>query len=149
MEEAGAYWELLAASGTGVKEKGGASEVHHSFVNDGGESESNKQMKPCFKCGETGHWKKDCKKGSHGGDSKSTGGGKTAKKNQKDRASSKHKKFHCALHKGLPGTICNMWSCTGLKYTPYDDRVKLMRENGDCKMCCGNCPKGSCEAKYK
>ena len=24
-----------------------------------------------------------------------------------------------------------------------------MRENGDCELCCGDCPKGNCEAKYK
>ena len=149
LEEAGAYWELLAASGTGIKGKGGATQVHHSFFNDEGESESSKQTKPCFKCGETGHWKKDCRKGSMGGGSKATGGGQTAKKTQKHREAPKHKKYHCALHKGLPGRMCSTWSCTGLKYTPHGDRVKLMRENGDCEMCCGDCPKGSCEAKFK
>ena len=150
LEEAGAYWELLAASGTGVKGKGGATQVHHSFFNDGEDSESGKQSKPCFKCGETGHWKKDCKKGSPVGSSKSTGGGQAAKtKTQKNRTGPKHKKFHCALHKGLPGRMCSTWSCTGLKYTPFDERIKLMRENGDCEMCCGDCPKGNCEAKYK
>ena len=151
LEEAGAYWELLAASGTGVKGKGGATQVHHSFFNDGEEAESSKQSKPCFKCGEMGHWKRDCKKGNtNGGNSKSTGGGQAVKsKAQKDRASPKNKKFHCALHKGLPGRMCSTWSCTGLKYTPFDERVKLMRENGDCEMCCGDCPKGNCEAKFK
>ena len=79
LEEAGASWELMAASGTGVKGKGGTTQVHHSFFGDTEEIPSNKQDKPCFRCGETGHWKRDCIKGSPksgGTGSKSTGGGK-------------------------------------------------------------------------
>ena len=149
LEEAGNSWELMAASGTGSKGKAGT-QVHHSFFSEEDHASVEKSDKPCFKCGQTGHWKRDCPKGSPGRQSKSTGGGKVpGKQQQKDRPAPKHKKFHCALHKDSPGKGCSTWSCTGLKYTPFEERIKLLRANGDCELCCGDCPKGDCQAKYK
>ena len=149
LEEAGSSWELMAASGTGVKGKSGV-QVHHSFFNEEMGNDSDKSSKPCFKCGKTGHWKKDCTEGSPGRQSKSTGGGKpAASKTQKEREAPKHKKFHCALHKDAPGKFCYSWSCTALKYTPFEERLKLLRANGDCESCCGDCPRGNCQAKFK
>ena len=127
LEEAGASWELLAASGTGVKNKAGTAQVHVSLYNDG-EEDNSKQSKACFKCGETGHWRKDCPQKSPGNGNRSTGGGRSAtSKVSKDRKPPTHNKFHCALHKGLPGRGCSTWSCVALKYTPYEERVKLFR----------------------
>ena len=149
LEKAGSSWELLAASGTGAKGKGASSQVHHSFYGDDGEPD--KQSKPCFKCGETGHWKRDCTQGSKGGGAR-TGGGKsgtTVQKTTKDRQPPRNKKFHCALHKGAQGKNCFSWSCTALKYTPFEERIKLLRENGDCDLCCGDCPKNNCQSKTK
>ena len=150
LEEAGNSWELLAASGTGAKTKGGVTQVHHSFYNDGDDADSSKEGKPCFKCGESGHWKRDCPKASPNRGGKSTGGGKVVQaKNSKDRPVLKHKKFHCAFHKGAPGKNCSTWSCAAIKYTPYDERLKLLKSNGDCELCCGDCPKGNCQSKIR
>ena len=133
LEEAGNSWELLAASGTGMKSKGGVTQVHHSFYNDGEETDSSKDSKPCFKCGESGHWKRDCPKTSPGRNGKSTGGGKHAQtKVVKDRPALKYKKFYCAFHKGASGRACSTWSCAAMKYTPYDERMKILKANGDC-----------------
>ena len=149
LKKAGNSWELLAASGTGIKSKGGPTQVHHSFY---GEDSDQKQDKPCFKCGKLGHWKRDCQenspKGGNSGNSKDRRNS-TSAKTQKDRSAPRNKKFHCALHKGAPGRGCSSWSCTALKYTPYDERVKLLRENGDCELCAGDCPKNGCLSKIK
>ena len=152
LAEAGDSWELMAASGTGTKGKSGSTQVQHSFF---GESETvdSKQDKPCFKCGEKGHWKRDCTKGSPkggNGGNRSTGGGKAVNiKQQKDRQAPRNKKYHCAFHKGLPGRNCSSWSCAALKYSPVDERLKLLRENGDCESCCGDCLHGNCQSKNK
>ena len=147
LEDAGASWEPLAASGTGVKGKAGTAQVH-LFL--GEEEDSNRQSKPCFKCGEVGHWKRNCPQYSSNGAANSTGGSKGAVlKTPKERRPPIHKKFHCALHKGAPGRGCSTWSCVALKYTPFEERLKLMTENGDCSTCCGDCPANNCQAKVK
>ena len=124
--------------------------MHHSFFAEE-EATSIKQDKPCFKCGESGHWKRDCKKGSlkgSGSKYKFTGGGNTQQtKPQKDISPPKNKKFHCAYHKDLPGRACSTWSCTAMKYIPFEERMKLLKENGDCESCSGDCVKGSCQYK--
>ena len=30
-----------------------------------------------------------------------------------------------------------------------EDRIKLLKENGDCELCCSDCPKGRCQSKSK
>ena len=144
----------MASTGTGVKGKSGTFQVHHSFYGD--ETDS-KQDKSCFKCGQSGHWKRNCPQSSPKGQNQNlnTGGGRssrsgsTGSKQQKDRLPPRNKKFHCALHKGTPGKGCYSWSCTALKYQPYEERIKLLRENGDCEHCAGDCPKNQCLSKVK
>ena len=72
LEKAGSSWELLASSGTGVKGKGGSAQVHHSFYGD--ETDS-KQDKSCFKCGQSGHWKRNCPQSSPKGQNQNSNTG--------------------------------------------------------------------------
>ena len=119
LEKAGNSWELLAAAGTGSKPKGSNGQVHHSFYGEQ-EVDSSKTGKPCYKCGEHGHWKRKCTKGSPGRQTKTNASGEEAssQRSQKERPVLKHKRHHCALHKDTPGKNCSSWSCVGLKYTP-------------------------------
>ena len=61
----------------------------------------------------------------------------------------KHKKFNCSVHKDAADHFCFMWSCLSVKYEAFDDRIKVMKDNGDCKKCCCEYPKGNCKAKGK
>jgi len=142
LEKSGVSWELLAASGTGSKNKSGGVQVHHTFYGEEEPDSVGKPPRTCYKCGQTGHFKKDCPKKDH----KSTGGGKSPQTNgdRKPRSPPKYKKHHCAYHKDAPGRYCVTWSCPSVKYTQYNDRLKLLRENMDCEICCGDCPKGAC-----
>ena len=148
LEKAGASWELLAASGTGIKGKSGSQQVHHTFYGEEDDGSTNKNKRVCFKCGQEGHIRKDCTKK----DIKSTGGGKgqnASPARRAPRSPPKHRKHHCAYHKDTPDRYCVTWSCPSVKYTPYSDRVKLLKENLDCETCAGDCPKNNCLAKTK
>ena len=61
LDKAGNSWELLAASGTGVKGKSGNVQVHHTFYGYD-DIDQSKSDRKCYKCGEEGHMKRECKK---------------------------------------------------------------------------------------
>ena len=148
LEEAGASWELLAASNTGVKQKSGSMSVHHTFYGDELDEEKSASKKGCFKCGQEGHLKRDCpNKGPRKGTGSTDGGKSGARQDRKPRPAPKHKKFHCAFHKEAKDKFCSTWSCPALKYVAFGERIKLLRANGDCELCCGDCPKNNCQAK--
>ena len=104
-------------------------------------------MKKYYGCGQDGHLKRDCP----GKKTKANGGGSnsSSNSNRKPRSPPKHKRYHCAFHKDAPNRFCSTWSCPSLKYLQHNERVKLLRENSDCEVCCGDCPKNSCQAKIK
>ena len=90
--------------------------------------------------------KKDCTSKENknaGGGKRSSSGGK------KPRLPPKNKKHHSAYHKDAKDKFCSTWSCPSLKYVPYTERIKLLKENQDCELCCGDCPRGNCLAKNK
>ena len=96
----------------------------------------------CYKCGDTGHKRQDCKNsGSNGG------GGK------RDNATSKRpsvKKFWCAFHKGDPGKRCTSIMCADLrKMADAAKRVQMLKENGDCQHCCGDHKAAECSRKSR
>ena len=105
LEKAGNSWELLAASGTGTKTKSGAAQVHYSFY---AEEENNTEVvdgrRPCFKCGEEGHWRKNCPKNTPSRSGNQTGGGKDARV-QRDRVPTKHKKVSLRVTQRRPGQV--------------------------------------------
>ena len=98
----------------------------------------------CYKCGKSGHLKKDCSKKDSKGNNK-----QERTTTRKPRPPPKHRKHHCAYHKAATDRFCTTWSCPSVKYTQYNDRIKLLKENGDCQICCGDCPSGNCQAKTK
>ena len=147
LEKVGASWELLASAGTGARPrdpKPGAPGHHRTYFGEVKEGEE----KGCYRCGEVGHFKRDCpKKNDPRGAGKVTGGGGGGGRDKPARNPPRNKKFHCAYHKGQPDKFCSTWSCPSLKYLKYEDRIKYLKENGDCEKCCGDCPRGNCQAR--
>ena len=65
--------------------------------------------------------------------------------NRKPRSLPNHCKFHCVMHKGEEGKFCFSHSCMSLKKLSFEERIKLLKENGDCSKCCGDCPPNKCK----
>ena len=147
LEKMGTSWELLASHGTGSRpreSRPGASGHHGTYFGEVQEGDE----KGCYRCGEVGHFKRDCpKKTDPRKAGKGAGGGGGGGRDKPARNPPKNKKFHCAYHKGQPDKFCSTWSCPSLKYLKYEDRIKYLKENGDCEKCCGDCPKGNCQAR--
>ena len=50
------------------------------------------------------------------------GGNTQQTKPQINRSPPKNKKFHGAYHKDIPGWACSTWSCTAMKYIPFEEK---------------------------
>ena len=127
-------WERMAASDVG--KKCGASNASRFggsyFVDDAGERD-----KRCFSCGEEGHLRRNCPKKRGNED------------NKKTRRTPKVKKFWCALHKGDPSKKCYSDSCQELRRMDPAERIKLLKENGDCVHCVGDHKSVDCRRKER
>ena len=152
LEQSSHAWEQSVADGRGRRNKDG--KATNSFFGDMVDGQGGSGRK-CYICGEEGHIKKDCSqnpsgrrgvKSSGGGSKGSNSGGRSSK----DRAAPVHRKYHCAFHKDDSGTPCFTETCPVVRFRPeYEERLKLLQANGDCEVCCGDCPKGRCSAKNK
>ena len=138
LKKNGSSWDLLAAQGTGAKSGGGNRNNYLGGQVGGGQGDNS-----CFGCGETDHYKRDCpKRGLR------LGGGAANRReptDRKPRDPPSHRKFHYALHKGEEGRWCLSHKCMPLKKLPFGERIKLLKENGDCGKCCGDCPPNKCK----
>ena len=89
----------------------------------------------CFKCGKTGHKRKDCPESKP----------KPNKNNRPKRP--QFKKFWCALHKDDPSKNCSSVMCEELRKTDPTKRIQLLMDNKDCDHCMGDHDPGSCNRK--
>ena len=114
-------WQRMASLESESCESGDCNQFN--FYGDVGNERS------CYKCGQKGHMKRECPKR----DDKERNN-----RERKPRDQTKVKKFWCALHKDDANRFCESISCRELSRLEPTERVKLLKENKDCKHCCGD-----------
>ncbi len=97
---------------------------------------SNSNEKVCYTCGEKGHLKRECPK-------------KRENKVKKTRDPLKIKKFWCALHRDEANRSCESISCQELRRLQPNERLRLLKENNDCKHCCRDHKPENCTNKER
>ena len=124
-------WERMAASDSGKREtplSGGKSAL-------GNFGEVGKKL--CFACKKEGHIRRNCPEEKA---KKTTG--------YQKKTHPTVKKFWCAYHKGDPhDKRCYSDICPELRKVEPAERVKLLKENGDCKYCCKDHKSEECNRK--
>ena len=114
-----------------------------SFFGDGNSNDNNGSGgsggggPKCYQCGEEGHKRFQCPKSQMG-------------EKKPPRGEPKHKKFSCAFHKNDSSRRCYSVSCQDLrKMTDSNKRLQLLKENNDCKHCCGDHKDADCNRKSR
>ena len=126
-------WERMCANEFGKKGGLGGKFGGAFFVEEG----DVKSDRRCYSCGEEGHVRRFC-----------TNKRSFDESLRKPRKSPKHKKFWCAYHKDDNGKRCYTNSCQDLrKISDVQQRIKLLKENGDCLHCCGDHKAADCYRK--
>ena len=85
----------------------------------------------CFKCGKTGHKRRDCPEFN-------------VNNKTKRQKRPQVKKFWCALHKDDSSKHCSSVMCEELRKTDPMKRVQLLTDNKDCINCLGDHDSASC-----
>ena len=126
-------WEKMAMCNA---ESSGGSSRGSFFASTPGD------QKKCYNCDEVGHWKSDCPNSRK----KNNNNDQSRKKSRKPPSV---KKFWCALHKGDPSRHCYSDGCNELRRLDPAERVKIMKENGDCVHCTGDHKPADCSRKNR
>ena len=92
-------------------------------------SSGSADTRKCHHCKQPGHLKRYCP---------SLNQKKDNKPKKKERKPCAVKKFWCAFHKGDSSRRCYSDSCQDLAQLDPNQRVKLLKENGDCQHCVGD-----------
>ena len=124
-------WERMLAADSGRKDAVGSKPGGGSYF-----GETEKKARTCYGCGEEGHIRFHCPK-------------KKSKDKLNQRRDPTVKKFWCALHKGDPSRRCSSDGCQELRKLDATQRIKLLKENGDCCHCIGDHKSVDCLKKER
>ena len=102
----------------------------------GGAGGAGADGRKCHNCKQVGHIKWNCPSLSQ-------------KPKKKERKPCTVKKFWCAFHKGDASKRCFSDSCNDLAQLDPNQRVKLLKENGDCVHCVGDHKASDCSRKTR
>ena len=130
-------WEHVAAVET-TREESVKSSSHFTGAAKRSEDTRNSGV-TCFKCGETGHKRKDCNK------MRNKDGSGDNKKKKRPR----FKKYWCALHKDDASKNCSSVSCQDLRKMDPPRRIQLLTDNKDCVHCLGDHDSVNCDRKER
>ena len=131
-------WERMSA-GEAVKKRGPPRNKNFFAGGGGGDDKDPpKDPRKCFDCGKVGHISNACPDKNP-----------KKKKEPKDRKKPTVKKHWCALHKGDGGRRCHSDNCEELRRLDPKERVRLIRENGDCSHCMGDHKPADCDRKHR
>ena len=122
-------WERVAVV-EATRGYGTGSLVNTHYVERENTSRDNK----CFRCGEEGHKQRFCPKN---------------KPHEKKSKRPKVKKHWCAFHKDDATKHCSSVNCQDLRKADVPRRLQMLKDNRDCKHCCGDHESAKCTKKQR
>ena len=128
-------WERMSVTQTVKK---GAKCMHVGSAGD----EQTPTIKKCYNCDEEGHIKRFCKKEKKKPD-------KEKQSRDRERKKPRVKKHWCAYHKEDPSRLCTSLACQDVRKAEPNERVRLLKENGDCPHCIGDHKPAECKQKSR